>query len=101
MSDAPARDIQTAIDTAAQLGIFDLFEETARRSPGCTALTDSARSFCYAQTRERVVALSERLRARRCAHATALTVCAGVNLMTRAARRCATAPRLSRWNQGC
>ena len=43
MSDAPARDIQTAIDTAAQLGIFDLFEETARRSPGRTALTDSAR----------------------------------------------------------
>lgn len=64
MSNAPARDIQTAIDTAAQLGIFDLFEETARRRPGRTALTDSARSFCYAQTRERVVALSERLRAR-------------------------------------
>ena len=64
MSDAPALDIQTAIDTAAQLGIFDLFEETARRRPGRTALTDSARSFCYAQTLERVVALSERLRAR-------------------------------------
>lgn len=45
MSDAPARDIQTAIDKAAQLGIFDLFEETARRRPGRTALTDSARSF--------------------------------------------------------
>lgn len=64
MSDAPARDIQTAIDTAAQLGVFDLFEETVRRRPGRTALTDSARRFCYSATHERVVVLSERLRAR-------------------------------------
>lgn len=64
MGDAPARDTQTAIDTAAQLGVFDLFEETVRRRPGRTALTDSERRFCYSATHERVVALSERLRAR-------------------------------------
>ena len=64
MSQTAHPDTSTAIAQASQLNAFELFLEASRRYPARIALTDRERSFSYAETRTRVLALSEAFRTR-------------------------------------